>query len=73
MGSDAHPTAPRQMNTLATGLKALVQMISSAELVVGHFQALRDTCSDEQWEKLVSGPLADLLDACSDLEYDLER
>lgn len=61
------------MNTLATGLQALVHTISSAELVVSHFQALRDNCSDEQWEELVSGPLSDLLDACSDLEYDLER
>jgi hypothetical protein len=61
------------MNTLATGLQALVHAIGSAELVVSQFQALRDRCSDEQWEELVGGPLADLLDACSDLEYDLER
>lgn len=61
------------MNTLATRLQALAQAIGSAELVVRHFQALRDSYSDEQWEELASGPLTDLLDACADLEYDLER
>jgi hypothetical protein len=35
---------------------------------------LRDFCSEEQWDELCSsGPFSDLLDACSDLEYDLER
>lgn len=62
------------MNTLATQLQELVKAISSAELVVSHFQALRDLCSEEEWDELTtSGPLSALLDACSDLEYDLDK
>lgn len=62
------------MNTLATGLESLVTVIGTAERVTAAFQALRDRCSEEEWDELTSsGPLSDLLDACSDLEYDLER
>jgi hypothetical protein len=67
-------TAPRQMNTLATGLEALVTTIGTAERVITAFQALRDRCSEEEWDELTSnGPLSDLLDACGDLEWDLEH
>ena len=61
------------MNTLATGLQALGNVISSAEMVVQAFQTLRDVCSDEEWDELCSGPLETLLDSCSDLEQDLEQ
>lgn len=62
------------MNTLATGLQALGNMISSAESVTQAFQQLRESFSEEQWEELTNGgPLVDLLDACSDLEYDLTQ
>jgi hypothetical protein len=62
------------MNTLANSLEALVTFIGTAERVTAAFQALRDRCSEEEWDELTSnGPLSDLLDACSDLEYDLER
>ena len=62
------------MNSLATGLEALVTTIGTAERVVMTFKALRDRCSEEEWDELTSnGPLSDLLDACSDLEWDLER
>ena len=62
------------MNTLATQIQGLAATLSSAEMVIKKFQALREFCSDEQWEEFTSaGPLGELLDACSDLEYDLER
>jgi hypothetical protein len=62
------------MNTLATQLQELATALGTADQVVTAFQALRDFCSDEQWDELTSsGPLADLLDACSDLECDLKR
>ena len=62
------------MNTLATQLQELATALGTAERVVTAFQALRDFCSDEQWDELNScGPFSDLLDACSDLEYDLDR
>ena len=62
------------MNSLATGLEALVTTIGTAERVVTAFKALRDRCSEEEWDELTSnGSLSDLLDACSDLEWDLER
>ena len=62
------------MNTLATQIQGLAAALSSAEVVIKRFQELRDFCSDEQWEEFTSaGPLGELLDACSDLEYDLER
>ena len=62
------------MNTLATQLQELATALGTAERVVTVFQALRDFCSDEQWDELNScGPFSDLLDACSDLEYDLDR
>ena len=60
------------MNTLATQIQGLAAIISSAEEVISKFQVLRDLCSDEQWEGF-TGPLAELLDACSQLEHDLER
>jgi hypothetical protein len=44
------------------------------ERVITAFQALRDRCSEEEWDELTSnGPLSDLLDACGDLEWDLEH
>jgi hypothetical protein len=62
------------MNTLATGLEALVTAIGTAERVTKAFQALRDGCSEEQWDELNDNALlSELIDACSDLEYDLER
>ena len=62
------------MNTLATQLQELATALGTADRVVTTFQALRDFCSEEQWDELCSsGPLSNLLDACSDLEYDLER
>lgn len=73
-GRPRQSIATRKMNTFRTGLEAVAQALSSAELVVAHFQALRATCSDEQWDELTEGgPLSDLLSACCDLEYDLER
>ena len=61
------------MNNLATQIQELAAILSSAEATVKAFQALRDHCSEELWEDLTNGgPLADLLDAISDLEYDLE-
>jgi hypothetical protein len=42
--------------------------------VITAVQALRDRCSEEEWDELTSnGPLSDLLDACGDLEWDLEH
>ena len=36
-------------------------------------KALRDSCTNDQWDKLTeSGPLAELIDACCDLEYAVE-
>ena len=62
------------MNTLATQLQELATGLGTADRVVTAFQALRDFCSEEQWEEFTTaGPLGDLLDACGDLEYDLER
>lgn len=62
------------MNTLATQLQELATALNTAEQVVTAFQTLREFCSEEQWDELCSsGPFSDLLDACSELEADLER
>ena len=62
------------MNTLASQIQGLAATLSSAEVLVKRFQELRAVCSEEQWEEFTSaGPLGELLDACDDLEYDLER
>jgi len=62
------------MNTLATQLQGLADVLSSAQVTVTAFQALRDHCSDELWEEITAGgPFGELLDSLSDLEYDLER
>jgi hypothetical protein len=62
------------MNTLATQIQGLAAALSSAEVVIKRFQELRAFCSEEQWEEFTSaGPLGELLDACGDLEYDLDR
>jgi hypothetical protein len=62
------------MNNLATQIQGLAAALSSAEVVVKRFQELRSFCSEEQWEEFTTaGPLGELLDACSDLEHDLDR
>lgn len=62
------------MKNHAAALQSAATVLGSAESVVLAFQALRDACSDEQWDELTTaGPLSALLDACSDLEYDIER
>jgi hypothetical protein len=73
MGRDALHPAPRQMNTLATQIQELAAVLSNAEEVVAAFQALRDACSDEQWDELCSCPPVDaLLSACCELEEALD-
>ena len=67
-------TAPRHMNTNVARLEELATALGTAHCVVTAFQALRDICSDDQWDALLQcEPLSDLLDACGDLEYDLKR
>ncbi len=62
------------MHNFATSLEALATVIGSAERVTAAFQVLRDHCSEEEWDKLTSSELlSNLLDACGDLEYDLEH
>ena len=69
MGRDALHPAPRQMNTLATQIQELAAVLSNAEEVVAAFQALRDACSDEQWDELCDRPQVDaLLTVLMDLE-----
>ena len=69
MGRDALHPAPRQMNTLATQIQELAAVLSNAEEVVAAFQALRDACSDEQWDELCDRPEVDaLLTVLMDLE-----
>jgi hypothetical protein len=69
MGRDALHPAPRQMNTLATQIQELAAVLSNAEEVVAAFQALRDACSDEQWDELCERPEVDaLLTVLMDLE-----
>lgn len=61
------------MNTLAA-LQSLVTALNSAEDVVRKFQALRDFCTEDQWDEFTNaGPLGELLDSLSDLESDLEQ
>ena len=62
------------MNTLATQIQELAAVLSSAEIAVQKFQALRDFCSEEQWEEFTKpGPVGDLLDALYDLEADVDK
>ena len=69
MGRDALHPAPKQMNTLATQIQELAAVLSNAEEVVAAFQALRDACSDEQWDELCERPEVDaLLTVLMDLE-----
>jgi len=57
------------MNTLATQIQELAAVLSNAEEVVAAFKALRDTCSDEQWDELCDRPEVDaLLTVLMDLE-----
>ena len=69
MGRDALHPAPRQMNTLSAQIQELAAVLSNAEEVVAAFQALRDACSDEQWDELCERPEVDaLLTVLMDLE-----
>lgn len=62
------------MNILATQIQGLAVILTSAQVTVKAFQALRDHCSDELWDEITAGgPFADLLDSLSDLECDLDR
>jgi len=69
MGRDALHPAPRQMNTLSAQIQELATVLSTAEEVVAAFKALRDACSDEQWDELCDRPQVDaLLTVLMDLE-----
>ncbi len=58
--------APRQMNT---SLVALAHTLSAVSDVLDAFVALRDACSEDDWDALNgSAPLERLLDALTDLE-----
>jgi hypothetical protein len=63
------------MNT-RTALEALAQtanVISAAESVATALQALRDGTTEDQWDQLCENELVDrLIDACMDLEFELE-
>ena len=62
------------MNNFFAQIQGLAAVISSAELVVQKFQVIREQLSDDLWDELTSGgPMAELLDAISDLETDLDR
>jgi predicted homoserine dehydrogenase-like protein len=69
------PTAPRNMNT-RTAIEALAQtanVISAAESVATALQALRNGTTEDQWDQLCENELIDgLIDACMDLEFELE-
>lgn len=43
---------------------------AAAENVIQALRTLRSQCSDEQWDELSDGPLAELLDTCADLEHE---
>lgn len=43
---------------------------AAAETVIQALRKLRSQCSDEQWDDLSDGPLAELLDTCADLEHE---
>ena len=69
MGRDALHPAPRQMNSL----QELATVLSNAEKVVAAFKALRDACSDEQWDELCDRPEVDaLLTVLMDLEESVD-
>ena len=62
------------MNNLFAQIQGLAAVISSAELVVQKFQVIREQLSDDLWEEInQGGPLADLMDAISELEESLDR
>lgn len=62
------------MNTLCTQIQGVAAILSSAEEVVKKFQVLRDSCSDEEFEKLCEdAKLGELLSSLGDLEYDIEQ
>jgi hypothetical protein len=57
------------MNTLSAQIQELATVLSTAEEVVAAFKALRDACSDEQWDELCDRPQVDaLLTVLMDLE-----
>ena len=62
------------MNDVLAGLESLTRVITDAQSVVAALQALRDKCSEEEWEALnACTPLETLLDACSDLEHSISQ
>jgi hypothetical protein len=66
MGSDALHPAPRQMNT---SLVTLTDTLSAVSDVIDAFVALRDACSDDDWDTLhEAAPMGRLLDALTELE-----
>ena len=53
--------------------RQLETLISNTEDVLMAFSAVRAASSEEQWDEWNDGPLAELLDALSDLEYTREQ
>ena len=60
--------------TLIAALCQMAQVINAAEHVVASMQTLRDSCTDDEFEKLLdSDHIGALICACIDLEAELEN
>ncbi len=60
--------------TLSDSVERLANLVDSAQIVVLRLQALRDATTDDQWERYCSDLAMDaLLDACLELEHEIER
>lgn len=60
------------MNQLNAALQQAEAVLDHASIVTTAFAAYRDSVTDDQWDALVDGPMGELLDALTDLEYEVE-
>ena len=58
--------------TIQDALGQAEAIVDHAAIVTDLFQKVRDKTNDGEWDKLVDGPLGELLDALCDLEEEVE-
>ncbi len=60
------------MNELTDALEHASTVLDHASIVTTAFVAYRDSVTDDEWDALTDGPMSDLIDALTDLEYEVE-
>jgi hypothetical protein len=61
------------VETITNLLEQLATLTEEAQTIANCLASLRDQLSEDQWEAIDNSPLADLVNACVDLEYTVDQ